>query len=194
MDRPGGPFAVFGCGYADPMRFLLVAAAVVVASACSVETGAPEGPPERTPTTEPTTTASETTTVDPGDGSTAVVNIGPARYDLSAICATGGAGEVEVSVAGEDVNGLPVVGYIRAFLGEPYVSLQVGAGEDAVLFEPRLEGVLPFDLTETGVEFTEIDFVTQLDLETGDFVPAGVGSVEVDCRSYVRELPPVPFD
>ena len=169
---------------------------LLLAAACSVQTGSPDGASPTSSTTrsteaieEPTTT-STTEAVEP---STATILIGPARYDLAAICAAGGAGEVEVSVSGTDVNGLRVIGYIRAFLGAPYVSLQVGEGDAAVLFEPRLEGVLPFELTGRGVEFPEVDFVTELDLETGEFVPAGVGSVEVDCRSYVRELPPVPF-
>lgn len=167
---------------------------IVVASACSVQTGSSEGPPERPSSTTSAaapTTGSTTTLV---DGSTAVILIGPARYDLRAVCAAGGAGEVEVSLAGEDVNGKKVVGYIRAFLGEPYVSLLVGEGDEAVLFEPRLEGILPFELTDRGVQFPEVDFVSELDLETGEFQPAGIGSVEVDCRSYVRELPPVPAD
>ena len=43
-------------------------------------------------------------------------------------------------------------------------------------------------------QFPEVDFVTDLDLETGEFVPAGIGSVEVVCRSYERELAPVPFE
>lgn len=166
---------------------------VVVAAACSInETARDErGGTEIAETTADTAT---TTTTEPLPRSSARIHIGPARYDLDAICAAGGAGEIEVSVAGTDVNGLPVIGYIRAFLGEPYVSLQVGEGADAVLFEPRLEGALPFTTTDTGVVFTEVDFVTGLDLATGAFTPAGIGSVEVVCEDYVRELPPVPFE
>jgi hypothetical protein len=172
---------------------------LVLASACSVQTGS-TGPTATAPapsipagTTEALVESPTTSTTEAPESSTATILIGPARYDLTAICAAGGAGEVEVSVSGSDVNGLRVVGYIRAFLGAPYVSLQVGEGDAAVLFEPRLEGVLPFDLTGRGVEFPEVDFVTELDLDTGEFVPAGLGSVEVACRTYVRELPPVPF-
>ena len=97
-------------------------------------------------------------------------------------------------MVGADVNGLPVVGYVRAFLGAPYVALQVGEGPEAVLFEPRLEGTLPFDLTDVGVTFEEVDFVTELDLESGEFTPAGIGSVYVACLDYVRALPPIPFE
>lgn len=189
MDRFGGPFPLFGCGYAGPMRRVVVLVLFVVA-ACTVEDG-PTGQaaPTTLPPASPTTSLGTTTTA-PEDASTATILIGPARYDLTAVCASGGAGEVEVSLVGVDVNGLPVVGYVRAFLREPYVSLQVGEGETAVLFEPRLEGVLPFELTDGGLEFPEVEFVTELDLESGEFVPAGVGSVEVECRSYDRELPP----
>jgi hypothetical protein len=165
-------------------------AILLLVSACSVQDG-PTG--TANPTFTATTTVAATTTTE-APRSTAVVLIGPARYELDALCAAGGAGEVEVSLSGEDVNGLPVIGYIRGFLGEPYVSLQVGAGDDAVLFEPRLEGTLPFDLTESGVVFAEVDFVSALDLETGEFVPAGLGSAAVKCLDYVRALPPVPFE
>jgi hypothetical protein len=190
MDRFGGPFPVFGGGYAVGVcRVALLV--IVLASACSVQTASSEGAPVRTSSTTTSTMTTPSTSLAAADGSTAVILIGPARYDLDAVCAAGGAGEVEVSLAGRDVNGEPVVGYVRAFLGEPYVSLLVGEGDEAVLFEPRLEGVLPFELTDRGVQFPEVDFVSELDLESGEFEPAGLGSVEVDCRSYARELPPV---
>jgi hypothetical protein len=196
MDRHGGPFPIFGRGYPGRMR-RLVLFLFVLGSACSVQDGpgaeaAPAAPSTTTPTT--TVVAESSTTTVAVEPSTATILIGPARYDLTAVCAAGGAGEIEVGLTGHDVNGIRVVGYVRAFLGEPYVSLQVGEGADAVLFEPRLEGVLTFEPTSDGVEFPEVDFVTDLDLETGAFVPAGIGSVEVDCPVYVRELPPVVFD
>ena len=179
-----------------PSRLLAVfvmAVAVTAAlssAACSVEDG-PIG--QRSPTTTRATTTTDASTSTTVPVSSAVVEIGPARYELEAVCAAGGAGEVEVALAGVDVNGLRVVGLVRAFLGEPYIGLQVGEGDDAVLFEPRLEGVLPFDLVDGALDFPEVDFVTELDLATGEFVPAGIGSISVDCRGFVRELPAVPF-
>lgn len=167
---------------------------VAAVASCSVEDG-PVG--QRSPTTTRATTTTDASTTDATTTtvpvSAAVIEIGPARYELDAVCATGGAGEVEVALAGVDVNGLRVVGLVRAFPGEPYIGLQVGEGDDAVLFEPRLEGVLPFELDDGALEFPEVDFVTELDLTTGEFVPAGIGSVAVDCRGFVRELPAVPF-
>lgn len=200
--RPGGPSAVLGCVTLVRMRapFLtlwLAASATLVVSCSSGDEDPSAGAPSTTeaaPTTTAANTTASTTTTEPLPQSSAVIRIGPARYELDAICAAGGAGEVEVSVAGTDVNGLPVVGYVRAFLGEPYVSLQVGTGAGAKLFEPRLEGTLPFELTDRGVTFAEVDFVTGLDLETGDFTPAGIGAVDVVCEDYVRSLPPIPFD
>ncbi|MEZ5246674.1 MAG: hypothetical protein R2707_16365 [Acidimicrobiales bacterium] len=171
-------------------RAALFAMGLFVLGACSVQDG-PIG--QRAPTTTRATTTTDATTTTTVPVSSAIIEIGPARYDLDAVCAAGGAGEVEVAVKGLDVNGLRVVGLIRAFLGEPYIGLQIGEGDDAVLFEPRLEGVLPFELVDDVLEFPEVDFVTDLDLATGEFVPAGIGSVTVECLGFVRELPAVPF-
>ena len=192
-----GPFPVLDRGYAGVMRrpappaLSLLVAAWLALAACSVQDG-PTG--TAAPTTTRVTTTTEVTTTTQGPTSSAVVEIGPARYELDAVCVAGGAGEVEVAVEGLDINGLRVIGLIRAFLGEPYVGLQVGEGDEAVLFEPRLEGVLSFDVAESMVTFDEVEFVTELDLSTGEFVPAGVGSVTVECLEYVRVLPAVPFD
>lgn len=172
----------------------LVAATVLLAG-CSTngddDSDEVQTVPESTTSTT-STLAPVTTTVIEDDavpGSTAVITVGPARYELDAVCASGGAGEIEVSVAGTDVNGLLVSGYVRGFLGEPYVSFQVGDGADAVLFEPRLEGVIPIEFTDDGMRLPEVDFVSGLDLESGEFTPAGIGSVEVSCVGYERSLP-----
>jgi hypothetical protein len=167
------------------------AVAALLAAGCSVQDG-PTG--QRAPTTTTrasTTTVATTTTTVPL--SSAVIEIGPAVYELDAVCAAGGASEVEVAVNGLDVNGKPVVGRIRAFEAEPYVGLQVGEGDEAVLFEPRLEGVLPFEFDGERLEFVDVEFVTDLDLLTGEFVPGGVGSVVVECLAFVRSLPADPF-
>lgn len=178
------------------MRALVLSVLLMaVVVACSdgddgaTETVVTSVPTTTSATTVPVTSTPEDTTPD----STALVSIGPAEYALDAICALDEGGDVEVSVSGTDVNGLAVIGYIQAIPGRPYVSLQVGTGAEAVLFEPRLEAVLRFDSGVDGVAFHNVDFVTELDLETGEFVPAGRGSVEVECLTYVGELPPVPF-
>ncbi|MEM7139485.1 MAG: hypothetical protein AAF548_00530 [Actinomycetota bacterium] len=168
------------------MRTAVLLLAVIVA-ACSVDDGSSDAGP---PTTAPASTSSTTTTTtEPAPVSTALIRIGPARYELEAVCAAGGAGEIEVSAAGSDVNGLPAAAYIRAFLTDPYVSLLVGEGDDAVFFEPRIDRVLDVELTDDGVRMAEVDFVSGLDLSTGDFTPAGLGAVEVICQGYERALP-----
>ncbi len=148
--------------------------------------------PTVAPTTVPTSLESTTTTTLPG--SSAVIEIGPAVYELDAVCVAGGASEVDVAVNGLDVNGKPVIGLVRAFEAEPYIGLRVGDDDEAVLFEPRLGGVLAFELVDGVLEFPEVDFVSELELATGSFVPAGLGSVTVECRSFERELPEVVFD
>lgn len=194
-DRPPGrSFSLFRTGYALGMRRrhpFLVCAVVGILGGCSVQDG-PIG--ERAPTTTRASTTTASTTSVPALLSSAMIEIGPASYELDAVCAAGGAGEVEVAVDGVDINGRRVIGLIRAFLGEPYVGLQVGEGANAKLFEPRLEGVLTFELDDNILQFDEVDFVTELDLETGEFVPAGLGSVTVDCEEFVRDLPAVIFE
>lgn len=167
---------------------------VAISGGCSVEDG-PTGQRSPTPTAALTVPTSVTVPpTAPAPVSSAVIEIGPARYELDAVCAAGGASEVEVAVTGLDVNAKPVVGLVRAFEAEPYIGIQVGDEGEAVLFEPRLEGVLSFELDGDVLEFPEVDFVTELDLTTGEFVAAGVGSVRVECLNFVRELPDVPFD
>lgn len=180
-----------------PLMRLVVALGIAVSmSGCSVNADPTTEVGTATTTTTTTTTS---TTVDPAGaaepadgaaGSGAVVRIGPARYDLAAICAAPGAGEVQVALSGTDVNGRPVAGYVQAFLGEPYIGMQVGEGDRAVLFESRLDDALTFEFANDILTFPEVHFVSGLDLETAEFTPAGVGSVAVECDDYERELPP----
>jgi len=171
-----------------PLAVIIMAALAL--GACSIQDG-PTG--TRSPTTSRATTSTEASTTTAAPLSSAVVTIGPARYELDALCAAGGAGEIAVRLEGFDANGRPVVGLVQAFIGEPYIGLQVGEGDEAVFFEPRFEGVLEFELVDNVVEFADVDFVTELDLATGEFVPAGLGTARVECLDYVRELPATPF-
>lgn len=178
-----------------PSLPLAVAVSALLLGGCAVEDG-PVGQEAPTTTSGSTTTASTTTsgsTTTGGPLSSAVIEIGPAVYELDAVCASGDPSEVEVAVNGLDVNAKPVIGLIRAFEAEPYVGLQVAEGDEAVLFEPRLEGVLLFEFDGERLEFVDVEFVTELDLATGESVPAGIGSIVVECRSFVRALPAVPF-
>lgn len=169
-----------------------IAVAALVFAGCSVQdepTGVanPDSTTSSSTSTSVETTTTTTTTEAPQ--STAVVLIGPARYELDVVCVAGGAGEVVVTGTGLDVNGLPVVGYIEASERAPYITLQVGDGDDAVVFEPHFDSDLTFEVFESGLTGKEIDFVSALNLETQAFVAAGLGSVQVDCVTYERELP-----
>ncbi|NIV55700.1 MAG: hypothetical protein GWN48_09095 [Actinobacteria bacterium] len=172
---------------------MLLGMVTVLATTCSV-TDEPNRA-EPTSTTSPSATAatdstSTTTTVPVSAG---LIRIGPASYDLDVTCIAPGAGELLAVGVGRDVNDKPVEAFVQAFLGEPYVGLRVGTGQEEVLFESRLEGVLEFSIADDVLRFPEVDFVTDLDLVSGEFTPAGLGSVVIECRAYEDELPPTMF-
>ena len=54
--------------------------------------------------------------------------------------------------------------------------------------------LLNFTFDHDIVRFDNVDFVTDLNVETGEFTPAGIGSVVVECRSYETELPAGAFE
>ena len=121
--------------------------------------------------------------------SVGLVRVGPSAYDLVFTCVDGGAGEILAVGIGRDVNNKPVQAFVQAFVGEPYVGLEVGDRGEEVLFEPRLGVLLGFTFQHDIVRFDNVDFVTDLNIETGEYTPAGMGSVVVECRSYETELP-----
>ncbi|MDG2025665.1 MAG: hypothetical protein P8J50_00995 [Acidimicrobiales bacterium] len=161
---------------------------LVLLAACSVNADPEESGP---PSTAPPTVV--TTTTEPLPPSTALIRIGTARYELDAVCAAVGAGEVEVTGVGTDEAGQSVFGYVRAFLNDPYVALLVGNGDDAVLYEPGFDGLPEVELTDDGARFADVQFATDVDIENLTATPVDAGAVEVICGSYVRELPPSPF-
>lgn len=121
--------------------------------------------------------------------SVGLVRVGPAAYDLVFTCVDGGAGEILAAGAGRDVNNKPVHAFVQAYIGEPYIGLEVGEEGEEVLFEPRLGVLLDFTFEHDIIRFDNVDFVTELDFETGEYTPAGIGSVVVECRSYETEVP-----
>lgn len=171
------------------MRWLPFVVALAV-TGCSVTDEPNLGTPPTTTTTVATTSTSTTTTLPPSVG---LVRIGPSAYDLTFTCIAPGAGEILAVGLGTDVNGRRVESYVQAYVGEPFVGVVVGEGDNAVRFEPRIDRRLEFDLVDDVLRFDDVDFVSDLDLETGEFTPAGVGSVVVECRSYEEELPPSLF-
>lgn len=121
--------------------------------------------------------------------SVGIVRIGPSAYDLVFTCVDGGAGEILAVGVGRDVNNKPVQAFVQAFLAEPYIGLEVGEQVEKVRFEPRLGVPLGFTFNHDIVRFDNVDFVTDLNIDTGEFTPAGIGSVVVECRSYETEIP-----
>lgn len=129
--------------------------------------------------------------------SVGLIRIGPSAYDLTFTCfetaASGDSSEDILAVGvGRDVNNKRVQAFVQASVSEPYIGVSVGeAGEagEAVRFEPRLGAPLEFTFDHNVVRFAEVDFVTDLDIETGQFTPAGTGSVVIECRSYATGTP-----
>ena len=62
-------------------------------------------------------------------------------------------------------------------------------GEEPVLYEASLERVLEFSFADDVLRADGVDLVVELDLEALTGLPAGVGSVVVECREYLDELP-----
>lgn len=164
-------------------------AALCLLAACSTGGRAePEAVP--TATTDPTTTSTAaTSTTEPPPRSTGMIRVGDTVYDLTVTCYAAGAGEVlAIGVGTAPGTGEVVEAYVQAYIGEPYVGLRVGTGEDA-LIESTLEGSLDLYLQENRIRASAIRFVRGLDLATGAGEPAGVGQIEIECRHYEDESP-----
>ncbi len=119
-----------------------------------------------------------------------LIRIGPAAYELDFSCVDRGAGEILAVGAGTDVNNRRVHAFVQAFVGEPYVGIEVGEGDERVLFEPRLDVPLLFTFHQDILRFENVDFVTNLDVENSTYTPAGMGSVVINCVSFETVLPP----
>lgn len=171
------------------MRWLYCLVAVIVASCLSQDTTDGTDPAEdinqAQRQTQETITVADTT----NSQSVGLVRIGPAAYDLVFSCVDRGAGEVLAVGIGRDINDKPVEAFVQAFVAEPYIGVLVGGAGEQVLFEPRLGVPLDFSFEYDIVRFDSVDFVSDLDLNSGEFTPAGIGSVVVECRSYERTVP-----
>lgn len=156
----------------------------VFVTGCSMQ-GDTDDEHRATPDIE-TTSTSDTTTIPHSVG---LVRVGPSAYDLVITCVDRGAGEILAAGIGRDVNQKPVQAFVQAFVGAPYVGVQVGDESEQVLFEPRLGVLLESAFQHDIVRFDKVDFVTDLNIDTSEYTPAGIGSVVVECRSYETELP-----
>ena len=163
----------------------------VVVGGCSLQGNANDEDGAELEVSAPSITSDASTTIPHSVG---LVRVGPSAYDLVFTCVDGGAGEILAAGVGRDVNNKPVHAFVQAFVGEPYVGLEVGNPGEEVLFEPRLGVLLEFTFQHDIVRFDNVDFITGLDIETGEYTPAGIGSVVVECRSYETEIPDETFE
>ncbi len=182
---PSRPFRRLGAA-------VWVLAVVAAGTACA---GTGDGPlviEEPVPeTTVPTTSAAppEPPTSEGPPPSEGTVEIGETRYQFAVICQEEGAGEVVVIGAGDDpVSGGLVKLYVRAYLGDPYISLRLADGtrlEPSLDLDDRLDLYLQDDV----IRASAIRFVKDLDLDTGSATEVGFGELEIHCYEYTNELP-----
>lgn len=165
--------------------FLVVATIALAACSGGDDAG---GADETTTTATSTSTSAElpATTVVTSPGS---VTIGDDTYVLDVTCIAPGVGEVLAVGIGEAADGTRVEAYVQAFLGEPYVGVEIGD----TLLESAFDGSLDLYLQDDAIRASAIRFVTDLDLETGEATFVGLGSVEIECIEYDEELPPTAF-
>lgn len=183
-DGPGSPGSYTRDVLRRARRPLVVVAALTLGlvAGCSGDDAAAPA----TTTEPPPSVASDaevTTTIPPI--SSGVVIIGERRHELDVTCVAPGAGEVLALGIGESDDGERVEAYVQAFVGEPYVGIEVGD----TLYEAAFDGTLELFLQDDRIRASAIRFVTDLDLETGAGTFEGVGSVEIECLAYDEELP-----
>ena len=165
-------------------RTLVVAVVLMAGAGVGCSTGGDDDAvPSTTATPSEAPVADVTSTIAPS--SNGVITIGEHRLELDISCVAPGAGEVLALGIGENGDGERVEAYVQAFVGEPYVGVEVGD----TLYEAAFDGTLELFLQDDRIRASAIRFVTDLDLGTGEGTFAGVGSVEIECVAYDEELP-----
>jgi hypothetical protein len=163
-----------------PKAFAAAIVVVVVAAACSVQDGSGDGPPDRSPTSAPAASSDVPSEAPPEPESVGLLTIDDRAFDLVADCFAPGAGEVLVLAIGDNVEV-----YVEAFLGSPYLAIQI----DGWLLEPSIDRPFEFSIDGNIVRAGEILLVRDLDLASGESTAAGTGTLVVECRTYLDELP-----
>jgi len=160
--------------------------AALLTTGCSVQDGSGEGPPDRSTTSSsPASTTVPDTEPETAAESVALLTIDDRAFDLTADCFAPGAGELLVLAVGTDAEGGEVQVYAEAFLAGPYLAVRV----DGALLEPSIEVPFEFSIDGDVVRADDVALVRDLDLESGESTPAGVGTLVVECRAYLDELP-----
>ncbi len=161
-------------------RLLRCCLALAVAGACSVQDGAADGPPVRSATSAPTTSTTAPTEATAEAESVGLLTIDDQAFDLTADCFAPGAGELLVLAVGDGA-----LIYVEAFLGAPYLGVEI----DGALLEPSIDRPLEFSIDGDVIRADDVLLVRDLDLETGESTAAGTGTLVVECRSYLDDLP-----
>ncbi len=163
------------------------------ALACSIEDSPRNAATPTSSTAAPTPTS--TIIADPADrkpstASAAFVEIGTTAYALDAECHAAGVGEIIIIALTPGLIEPRVELYVQAFLGAPYVGISITTNGNTVLLEPEL--AIPFEIVQQDDVFRvdNLPLVTGLDLTTGDATNAGIGTIVVECATYVDGLPP----
>ena len=158
-----------------------------LAMACSVDDGS-ESTERTTTTTVPVDVETTTTTTLPA--SVGIVEVAGSRHEIEATCYAPGAGEV-LAIGATTTDDGRIEVYLQAFPGAPYLGISViGDGTDTVVYEAAIDRPLDIAYDADILRVDDIALVTDLDLDTGEGIGAGTGSVVVECRAYETELPP----
>ena len=116
-----------------------------------------------------------------------VVEVDDELYRLVVDCYALGAGEVVALGAGEAAeSGEMVEMYLQAFLGAPYIGIRLA---DGTRLEPSLDSPLALYVQDDAIRASSIQFVKDLELETGEGTEVGWGRIEIICPRYSDELP-----
>lgn len=158
-----------------PIGLLL---AVVPLASCSSDSGSP------VVATGQSTTS--TTAIGEQLSTNGTIEIEGTSYPFMATCYLPGDGNIEVTGAGHDpATGAPVDLLLRNIPAQPYFGMRI-AGR---MIEASLDSELTFTVDEGRLAATEVEFVRDLDLLSGEGESLGSGRIDVQCDSYVEGSP-----
>ncbi|NNE74696.1 MAG: hypothetical protein HKN26_13600 [Acidimicrobiales bacterium] len=160
-----------------PTRPVVAVAVLVLGGACSSEPA--------NPTLSSTTTAlaGPSTATDPKINAT--VTFANEVYEFTAECYLPGDGNVDVAGSGFDQTGQPTELLIRRAPARPYVGIRAGGS----LLEPALDAELIFTIEAGIVQAEAVEFVRDLDLNSGEGTPVGPATIAVTCTTYTDGSP-----
>ncbi len=173
---------------------LIALVTTVFAVGCS--SGDPDAAVESTTTTTTTTTIPPTTTsirivttienVPAAELTSAgQISVGDLVFDFDFECYAAGAGDVLALGVGEAGDGRPTQAIVQAFLGQPYVSVFVGATD---IYELAISREADLFVQGPDIRGSALRFV-EADESAGVGEEAGLGTVTVNCDGFAPGLP-----